>query len=185
MLCDSKLRPFPTPRIPGYVPTKVYRRSLVREHYVTDTNITVFEDIAMSYECLCYADTVYICEECPYFYRFREGSILQGYRPQNYRACRYCFDYIRGRIGGTRDFDRQINAFFTAETIWTIYAEFRVGRTFSQVLSHARTELRATDIAADLFFDGLTFKYWLYLSLLKLHAYFPLVLTARILFRGA
>ena len=184
MIFDETLRPFPTQRISGYLPCKAYRRELVREHYIADARLTLFEDTAMVFECMVFSDAVYICEECPYFYRIHSGSALGSYHADTFRMTRLCFDYMHEHIGGVPEIDRQLNIFGVSQVVWAVYDEFRHGHSFSEALDHVRAQLRQTRLGTDLRFDGLDLKYRLYLLLIKCRAYFALVLTARILFRS-
>ena len=181
MLWDSRLRPFGVQLIPAFAWERACRKQLLLEHYIPDSEpITLFEDIAMSYECMYCASSMYVCRQALYVYREREQSLLSGYRPQFLREVQACFDYVRRRLGGKEPaLDVGINAaLLRLVLVRAVQQISRCPGPFQAARSLGR-ELRQTGILASLAFAGLPADMKIYLALLKCRLYLAAVLVTK------
>ncbi len=173
MLCDLRRRPFGTQLVPAFVWERACRRELLLAHYVDDdAPITLFEDMAMSYECMYYASSMYVCREPLYIYRDREQSILTGYRPRFLQECQVCFRYIRGRLGGLDPaLDRQIDAAYLRKVLIGVTQLVRRAPTAAQAAKDLARALAGTGIPGEIGFSALPMDMKLYLLALKCRLY--------------
>lgn len=167
MLWDARRRPFGSQLLPAYIPLRIARRQLLLDHYVSDgVKIPLFEDMAMAYECLYYARSLWFCPERLYTYRMRETSLLHAYRPDFYREIQICFGYIRARLGGKdAALDRQINGAYLRKVLVGMTADAR--QWGGDAAAHTAAALKQTGIVRELSFGGLPWDMKLFLLLLK------------------
>ena len=176
MLCDRRRRPFGWPLIPAYAWARAVRRPLLLDHYIPDSvKITLYEDIAMSYECMYYARSMAIITEPLYVYRQREGSILSGPRPRYFAEIEVCYDYLRSRLGGKDPaLDWQINASYLFKVLGgMVWEQTRSGGSPRQTARRVRDGLAQTHILRTLSFAGLPIDMKLFLALLKCRLFLP------------
>ena len=172
MIYDRRKKPFLTQLIPGYQCTKIYARGLLQAYYIRDPSITIFEDACFVYELLYHADSLYVCPEHPYFYRWRDGSVLGSYKPDYFRSIRRCYDYMHAHLGGVSEaIDLQISGFIAEKTMKAIAHEFVHRRPFGTALRHIRGELTETGLPGVLRLSGLPLYAGLYIALLKCRCY--------------
>ena len=167
MLWDARQRPFGSQLLPAYIPLRIARRQLLLDHYVSDeVHLPLFEDMAMAYECLYYAGSLWFCPERLYTYRVRETSLLHAYRPDFYREIQMCFRYIRSRLGGKdAALDRQINGAYLRKVLVGMTADAR--KWGDGAAAHTAAALKETGIVQELSFGGLPWDMKLFLLLLK------------------
>lgn len=64
--------------ITTYVWNKLFRADIIKKvQAAVDDRITIGEDAAVTYPALLNAKSVYVCDNCSYHYRQREGSMLK------------------------------------------------------------------------------------------------------------
>ena len=93
MSCDDYF----TIGVTTYLWNKLFRTDLVRELQLSvDERITIGEDAAVTYPALLKAKRVYICDNCSYHYRQREGSMLKVQDDCNaeIKKIRLMYDYL-------------------------------------------------------------------------------------------
>ncbi len=166
MICDFAS---PSRQVPAFIWARVGRRQLLIDHYVqASSGVTLFEDIAMAYECMYHAQSMYVTHEPLYVYRLREGSLLNDYRPRYFQEVQTCFRYLRRRMGGLEPaIDRQINGAYMRMVITAIATECAHQGSLSAAARNTGRAMRATGIPGDLSFDGLPAYMKAFLVLLK------------------
>ena len=180
MLWDARRRPFGTQLLPAYIPLRIARRQLLLDHYIDrDVKLPLFEDMAMAYECLYHADSLWFCPERLYVYRVRESSLLHAYRPDFFREIQLCFGYMRSRLGG-RDpaLDRQLNGAYLRKVLVGMANDVR--QWGPQAHAHTARAMEETGIAGELSFGGLPWDMKLFLLLLKCRMYRLALLAVRV-----
>ena len=183
MVCDLRRRPFGQQLTPAFAWSRACRRQLLLDHYIPDdVPITLFEDIAMSYECMYFARSMVITDRPLYVYRRRGGSILTAARPRYFSEIQTCFDYLRSRLGGRDDrLDRQINAAYLYRVMGGFVRELALqGGNALRTARTVRAGLGRTDAVGSLSFAGLPTDMRLFLLLLKCRLYLPAVLAVRL-----
>ena len=181
MLYDRR-RPFFDQLLPGYLHTKAGRRELYLAHYLTDTRIKLYEDVAMIYECMVHASSIAFLAACPYYYRIRPDSAVGRYKSDHFRQNLLCLDYLRAHLGGcTPEIDAQIDAFIAAKAIRAVVYEFSHGHSYGEALAHVRTELRATGLMKDVRLSVLPIRTRIYAALLRYGLYAPAVLIPKVM----
>ena len=179
MLWDRR-KPFLTQHIPGYQCNKVYRSSLLREHFVRDRSITLYEDVAMVYECLYNAKGLYVCRDTLYVYRYRQGSAVLRYDPDDIRNMKACRDYLMAHlVRQAPDLQQQVDAFFMDKLLRAIAIEALHSADLRQAARHIGQRLDETGLARDLSGEGLPGRMRLFLGLLRHRAYTAAVLVHR------
>ncbi len=177
MLWDRR-RPFMTALIPGYQCTKVLRRTLLREHYLRDGSITVYEDMAMLYECLYNAASLYVCTEPLYIYRRRPDSAVRRFDPDEIANMKRCRDYAVSHLGAQApETVEQIDAFFMSKLLHAVFMQARQGPTLRQAARRLGTALDETGLARDLSPAAFPARIRLFLGLMRRRAYYLTVLV--------
>ena len=172
MLHDARRRPFSQQLFPGYLVTKVGRRALITGHYLADDRITIFEDVAMSYECVYCSNSVYITREPLYVYRQMTSSNLNHYRPKYYHEVNMVRQYLLSHLGNKSPaLDDEINAFCAFRVIAGFVNEYRTQRDLAAAARNAGRNLDETGLARDLSFRGLPPDIKLFLAVVKLRLY--------------
>ena len=179
MLWDSRRRPFGTQLLPAYIPLRIARRQLLLDHYIAEgAEIPLFEDMAMAYECLYHAQSLYFCPERLYTYRVRESSLLHAYRPEFFREIQLCFGYMRDRLGGKDPaLDRQLNGAYLRKVLIGMDNDRR--RWGGQAAAHIAGSMARTGIPGELSFRGLPWDMKCFLLLLKCRMYRLALLAMR------
>ena len=181
MLLDLRRKPFGFQLFPGYLVTKAFRRELVQAHYLQDGRITIFEDTAMSYECVYYASSAYITREKLYIYRRQVQSNLNHYRPGYFDEAKLVVDYLWEHLGRREPaLDRQINAFAAYRVIHGINQELFHQKTFSAAAGNVRRALERTGFARPLSLEGLPLYVKPFIFLAKHRLYRPAMLLLKL-----
>lgn len=182
MLCDFRKRPFGSQLLPAFIWARVGRRELLLAHGLDEgARLTLFEDMAMAYEWLYYADSLYICDQRLYHYRVRASSILHAYRPRYFQETKASFDYLRAHMGGLSPvLDRQINGAYLRKVLVGVLNEYEHAGRLRPAAKKLAAELRATRIPRDLSFAGLPWDMKVYLLALKMGFAHLAVLAARL-----
>lgn len=179
MIWDRR-RPFLAQLIPGYQCTKIVRRTLLLDHYIRDAAITLYEDVAMLYECLYHANSLYVCPEAFYIYRQRSGSALRSYDPNELRQLKACRNYLLGHlVRQAPELAPQAEGFIASKLLRAILQECRRGAPRDAV-RHIAGGLDETGLARDLSTEGLPAHIRLFLLLLRHRAYRLALLIYRI-----
>ena len=177
MLCDVRKRPFGTQFFPGFLVTKVCRSELIKAHFLADERISIFEDAAMSYDCLWHARSLYVLRQPLYVYRRTEQSNLKRHRPDFFQQLKMVQDYMTATLGGKApEIDRQISGFVINETIFGIIGEYYYQ---ARVFSTVRTldwYIRQSGIMKAVSAKGLPLFVRLYIWAFKCHLSYPAVL---------
>lgn len=152
---------------------KIYKRTLLLEHYCTDTRIRMGEDNAFVYECVWYAESVCICNRILYFYnRLNENAIGNSYDAGRFENNQLLTDYIQQRLGGQDPvLDEQINAFKAYWLIMAVFHEIKSGRPIRVAAPHIRRKIESTGVLAGIHLSGLPTMAKAFLLLLKLRLY--------------
>ena len=182
MLLDIRRRPFGQQLFPGYLVTKVGRRELIAAHYLQDDRITIFEDVAMSYECLLFSDRVYISREPLYIYRQVAQSNLNHYRPHYLDEVNAVFDYLTAHLScHGPQYAVQVNAFCARRLIgfmaWELKHSGMDVRATARALKAAEDK---TGFVRKLTYKGLNWPLKLFLLIVKLRLYLPAALLVKL-----
>lgn len=106
---------------------KLYKRTLLLEHYCRDERISLAEDNAFVYECIYYANSACFCEESLYYYNhYDENSMSLRYHEDCLERLSLAHAYMKQRLGG-RDssLDEQLNAFAANAVLTAVLSEVR------------------------------------------------------------
>ena len=189
MLCDTRRLPNDPRRqdfgcrqmFPGYLWSKAFRRELIAGHFVSDDRITVFEDMAMVYECAYFSRAVYISHEKLYAYRYLPQSNLRRYRPGYLAEINAFYDYVSARLGRLgRQYAVQINAFCTRRLVNCAAGELEERERFSAAARAFAAAVRQTRLDRKLSLRGLDPPLTLFLLLVKLRLCLPAALLVRL-----
>ena len=181
MIWDQR-KPFLTQLLPAFQCMKVTRRELLAEHFISDdAYIPLFEDVAMTYECLYNADSLYICPEALYVYRIREGSLLHHPDPDVYRKIKRSRDYmLEHLVLQAPELRVQVDAFFAVKFLFFLERDVASGHSTRQAARHLRDGLAGTGLAGDLSVEALPLRIRFFLMLLRHRAYLSAVVTYRL-----
>ena len=163
--------------IPGYQCTKLIRRPLLLEHFVRDDAVTTFEDVAMVYECMYNAQSLFVCPQALYCYRIHQQSSLHQYDPALFAKIQRSRDYLAAHLlRQAPEMTAQANCFFAAQTIRAVGLEIRHSASLGQAARRLKADLRGTGLAGQLRLEGVSLRNRLFLLPLKCHAYYLTVL---------
>ncbi len=158
---------------------KAFRRELLAAHYTREERIRVFTDVPMTYECLLYARSAYICNRSLYMYnKTNEGSIRARSRENLLtKSFNYLITYMREHMSGLGpSVDRQLNEYAAMLIIRT--GKWRAAEEPSLREAARRLEegLRESDMLSFVSVAGLPPKAGAVMALLKLRLYTPAML---------
>ncbi len=177
MLCDLRRRPLGTQLFPGMLWSKAVKRQLLVDHFITDDRITVFEDVAMIYDCATHAESMYITHEQLYIYRMVKNSNLHHYRTDYFLQLKMAQDYMLATLGGhSPALDRQISGFFTRRIVGGISLEYSRCGSLLPTTRAVACRLRQSGLTKAISSKGLPLFIRPYVWLLKLRLYLPVVL---------
>ena len=180
MLCDFSRRPFGTQLFPGMLCTRAVKRELLCAHFITDKRITVFEDAAMSYDCIWHARSMCMIGEPLYVYRKLEQTNLNHYRQDFFQQLRMGLDYMTATLGGKDPaLDRQISGFYARKVIVGVLWELQERGSVPAAARAVAAAMGQTHLAGLLSPAGFPPDIRLYLLLLKMHLYLPAVLLTK------
>lgn len=182
LMYDSR-KPFYTGAIFPSSGGKVFRLSLLKEHYCRDERIRMGEDNAFIFECIYFAKAAYVSRDGYYHYnRKNEGSITQSYDKERFRNNKLLTSYISEHLGGlTEEMDRQINAFKAYWLIMAVFHEVKTHQSMKWSSRHIREEIRATNALEEISLNGLPLQAQCFLLLLRMHFYRLALIGARLI----
>ena len=157
--------------IHGHTWDKITARELVLEHYARDERIRMFTDVAYVYECLLYAENIYICNESLYNYnKTNVTSITAGKRIYLRESFTFLVSYMQSRMSGYSDVvDRQLNDYPVLLIIHDAIQEAKACESFSQAVKTIRERLDTSNMLDYVKLKGLPIKPKIFTALLKLH----------------
>ncbi len=185
MMYDNRL-PFCKGLIFPVAWNKVYKIGFLKDHYCLDERIRMGEDNAFVYECLWNANKVYICSEVLYFYnQTNTESMTQTYDPDRFANNSYLFEYMKERLGGKDEvLDGQLNAFRAYWLIMAVFHEIKCGRKIGEATRHIKGEINKYHTLDDIRPDGLPRSARIYIRLLHMHLYRPLLIATKFAVRA-
>lgn len=137
------------PGISSYLWGKAFRAQHLRGHLFIDTAVALGEDAAMTYENIAAARSLFICDDCLYYYSRDAGvSASRMYRRNLCDMFSRQFAYMAGHIGGRSEaIDRQLNDYFAYRILRAVYIHVEYGapvREASRLLSEGFRRARLT-----------------------------------------
>lgn len=177
MIYDKAL-PFFEGRVFPSAWNKLYKRELLLAHYCRDERIGLAEDNAFTYECLYYADSVYVTKEHFYYYnKCNDGSMVSSYNSHYYEKMQLVCEYLKKRLGSKEQvLDEQINAFCAGWIIMSVFHEVRHGVQAKTSISQMKTVMRdrnenTSNLLKSVSLKGLPGKAKIYIGMLKAGAF--------------
>ena len=151
---------------------KACKRELVLEHYAHDERIRMFTDVAYVFECLLYAENIYVSNERLYCYnKTNVTSITAGKRIYIKENFVLLVSYLQSRLSGySESIDRQINDYPALLIIHDALDELK-GSSFSDAVRTIKTRLGNADLLQFINLSLLPVKPRLFIALLKLRLY--------------
>ena len=180
MIWDRR-KPFLTQLIPAFQWAKAARRELLLAHLApASVRIPLFEDVAMAYECIRNAHSLYVCDEALYVYRVRGGSIMRHYDPEELAKLKLCRDYLMDHlVRQAPEMRQQVDAFMASKVMHAIYAQQEHGFGLMQAGRNIGGALDGTGLVRALDTAALPVQIRLLMGLLRHRAYVPAVLVYR------
>ena len=151
---------------------KACRRELVLEHYARNEKIRMFTDVAYVYECLLYADQIYVCNEHLYNYnKTNVTSITAGKRTYLKENFTILVSYLKERLSGySPSIDRQLNDYPALLIIYDAIAAAPTEQSLHKAAGSFRKKLDDCGLLKQVSLTGgLPLKPWLFIAFLKLH----------------
>jgi glycosyltransferase involved in cell wall biosynthesis len=180
MLYDAR-QPFYSKKIAAYMWAKVMRREFCLRHYMLDRRITMYEDVAMIFECIYCLDSLVVISDCPYFYRTNPESILGRYHPEYVENLQYLNEYLKEHLGAMAPkLITSINAYISMRAIDAIAQEFLHDRPFGKIVAHMRQEMDRTGLARQIDTHGLPLHIRLFIGLLQHRLYAAAVFITKL-----
>ena len=151
---------------------KFCRREILLSHYCRETRIRMFTDVPLTFECLLYCSSAYICNEHLYYYNKLNESSIRAKGGANYVSENFVIlnKYLRERLQGySADIDRQLNDYPAVLLIAEITAALNNGISVRDEAGKLRKKLNETGFLKLIDAGGLPPKPRLIVSLLKMH----------------
>ncbi len=164
---------------------RVYKASLLREHYCRDEGIQLGEDTAFVFECCLCAENMAVCSDILYFYnKMNDGSITNKADPERLKKRLRLFEYISVRL---KEFEAaigfQMDDFYASRIIYDIYHMIHNGQGISEAARNLSRNLKETQILDYVHVRNIPFKAKVFFMLLKAHLYRTLLLLIKMRIR--
>ena len=158
---------------------KAFRRELVQKHYTREERIRVFTDVPMTYECLLYSQSVYICNERLYMYNKTNEDSIRARSRENLliKSFNYLIMYMREHLRGLgQSVDRQLNEYVAMLIIRTGKWHAETEPTLRAAARHLKEGLQESKMLSFVSERELSRKAGIVIKLLKLRQYFLAIL---------
>lgn len=113
---------------------KVIKKELFLNNILANENVTIGEDGACVIPCIFYANAIYICNECFYFYRYNCESATKGKKVFNWDWPKLVAEHIRSKINiNYLDMEMQIYRKITHDVFSVIVSQFNRKESYSVI----------------------------------------------------
>ena len=109
-------------------PHKIFKTELLKKfQYMVPDNISLGEDVALTYPMLLECSCVYICNQPAYHYRFNEDGISIRYRERTASDSKILIDYLRRTLPDKYGLARQIDYYLCLMVLTNVVNTARGG----------------------------------------------------------
>ncbi|SOY31612.1 putative glycosyltransferase EpsJ [Acetatifactor muris] len=163
--------------------TKIYKKAVLEKHFCTEEHIHIGEDAAFIYDCAYASESIYFCRDNLYYYnRLNSDSMTGVYNAGRFENNQLLLSYIENKLGGkSENLDMQINAYRTYCLTVAVFHEVKCGRKLSEAATHIKAKLKLTNAIGEIQMEGLPFSIKVFLILLRLHCYVPVLAAAKVI----
>lgn len=121
---------------------KVIRRQLFLDNVLANENVTIGEDGACVIPCVFNANSMYISNECFYFYRYNSESATKGKKVFNWDWPKLVANHIENRIDiNYDDMQRQLYRKITHDIFSVVVSQFNRKEKYSVIVKDINTHL--------------------------------------------
>lgn len=121
---------------------KVIRRQLFLDNVLANENVTIGEDGACVIPCVFHANSMYISNECFYFYRYNSESATKGKKVFNWDWPKLVANHIENRIDiNYDDMQRQLYRKITHDIFSVVVSQFNRKEKYSTIVKDINTHL--------------------------------------------
>ena len=121
---------------------KVIRRQLFLDNILANENVTIGEDGACVIPCVFHANSMYISNECFYFYRYNSESATKGKKVFNWDWPKLVANHIKNRIDiNYDDMQRQLYRKITHDIFSVVVSQFNRKEKYSVIVKDINTHL--------------------------------------------
>lgn len=121
---------------------KVIRRQLFLDNVLANENVTIGEDGACVIPCVFHANSMYISNDCFYFYRYNSESVTKGKKVFNWDWPKLVANHIENRIDiNYGDMQRQLYRKITHDIFSVVVSQFNRKEKYSVIVKDIITHL--------------------------------------------
>ena len=121
---------------------KVIRRQLFLDNVLANENVTIGEDGACVIPCVFHANSMYISNDCFYFYRYNSESATKGEKVFNWDWPKLVANHIENRIDiNYGDMQRQLYRKITHDIFSVVVSQFNRKEKYSVIVKDIITHL--------------------------------------------
>ena len=121
---------------------KVIRRQLFLDNVLANENVTIGEDGACVIPCVFHANSMYISNDCFYFYRYNSESATKGKKVFNWDWPKLVANHIENRIDiNYGDMQRQLYRKITHDIFSVVVSQFNRKEKYSVIVKDIITHL--------------------------------------------
>ena len=121
---------------------KVIRRQLFLDNVLANENVTIGEDGACVIPCVFHANSMYISNDCFYFYRYNSESATKGKKVFNWDWPKLVANHIENRIDiNYGDMQRQLYRKITHDVFSVVVSQFNRKEKYSVIVKDIITHL--------------------------------------------
>ena len=114
---------------------KVIRRQLFLDNVLANENVTIGEDGACVIPCVFHANSMYISNDCFYFYRYNSESATKGKKVFNWDWPKLVANHIENRIDiNYGDMQRQLYRKMTHDIFSVVVSQFNRKEKYSVIV---------------------------------------------------
>ncbi len=119
---------------PPCLVTKAFRSQLYKAHLCTDREIVIGEDAAGSIACMFHADSLFVMNECLYYYRFNKKSVTRSGRAYSWRCAERIAEFLKREIDlSIGDLEDQLLRYVVHMLFITACSQFQGGGDYKQI----------------------------------------------------
>ena len=152
---------------------KVYKKELLQAHVCNNTSIKVANDCAFTYECVLYANSMYVCRDILYYYiAYSQNSLQRTYHPDIYNNYAALFAYLEERIKDLHPtIPMQLNAFYFFHVRKSVIQDMVHYNSIRKAAANVKKGIEESSILEFIHTEWLPVKKRIFINILKMRLY--------------
>ncbi|WP_154886889.1 glycosyltransferase family 2 protein [Longibaculum muris] len=121
---------------------KAFKREIFIKNVFTNEKATIGEDVACTIPCLYNSSSMYILNECLYFYRYNVQSATKSKKVYNWDWPKITAEHIKNKVDiNYSDFEKQLNRKIAHDVFNVIVSQFNRDEPYSVIIKEIKSNL--------------------------------------------